>query len=142
MSWQVAFNTDNTINTFVPLQPVLIGPPVPGAQTIHEAHYHDLSLGSNSQYAGIGYVMQFQLPNENGNIMYTATMYFVISFARGNCLNVTVDPVSDLQQWHNNNVGNNQDTSTSATRVVDGGGWQIGCLVDHAWCLGCAWIGP
>lgn len=115
ISGPVTFNNDNSINTYVPLQPVINAPPVPGAQTVNQAHYYDLSFASSSEYAGIGYVMQFQLQNDKGTTVYTTTMYFDIPFDGENSLNVTLDPVSDLQQWYNDNAGNNKNTSASAT---------------------------
>ncbi|KAF5633828.1 uncharacterized protein FTJAE_6979 [Fusarium tjaetaba] len=112
----VHFNPDNSIAAYEPFLPLNSQPAPPGVIPPPSAQFADMNINSSSQYAGIGYVLQYQLQDPtSGEVAYTGTAYFDIPFDGDNSTNVTFDSVTDLQAWYDDNSGNNQSTVASTT---------------------------
>ncbi|KAF4341985.1 hypothetical protein FBEOM_4078 [Fusarium beomiforme] len=112
----VHFNPDNSIKDYVPILPLNSTPAPPGVTPPPTAQYADMNVNSSSEFAGIGYVLQYQLQDPaSGQTVYTGTAYFDLPFAGDSSTNVTFDSVPDLQAWYDDNAGNNKNTLASAT---------------------------
>ncbi|KAF4946495.1 hypothetical protein FGADI_11133 [Fusarium gaditjirri] len=114
------FNSDNSIKDYQPIFPLSSTPAPPGVKPPPTAQFADMNINSSSQFAGVGYVLQYQLQDPaSGQTVYTGTAYFDLPFGAENSTNVIFDQVSDLQSWYNDNSGNNQRTLAS-TSTPDG----------------------
>lgn len=72
VSGPVAFNKDNSIDTYTPFDPVSKSSPVPHAKPVAQAHYGDLSLNSGSEAEGVQWCARFQLVDPADNsVKYT-----------------------------------------------------------------------
>ncbi|KAH6949180.1 hypothetical protein DER45DRAFT_606629 [Fusarium avenaceum] len=112
----VVFDSNNNITAYEPLNPVNSTPASPGEIPPPTAQYSDMIVQSSSQDAGIGYVLQYQMQDpDSGETVYTGTVYFNIPLNSDNSTNVTFDSVPNLQDWYNQNQGNNEVTLANAT---------------------------
>ncbi|EWY92277.1 hypothetical protein FOYG_05857 [Fusarium oxysporum NRRL 32931] len=112
----VTFNSDNSIKDYQPILPLNSTLAPPGVKPPPTAQFADMNINSSSQFAGIGYVLQYQLQDPaSGQTVYTGTAYFDLPFGADNSTNVTFDQVSNLQRWYNDNSGNNKHTLASTT---------------------------
>ncbi|KIL85425.1 hypothetical protein FAVG1_11381 [Fusarium avenaceum] len=112
----VVFDSNNNITVYQPFNLVNSTPASPGANPPPTAQYSDMIVQSSSQDAGIGYVLQYQLQDpDSGETVYIGTAYFDILLNGNNSTNVTFDSVPNLQDWYNQNQGNNEVTLANAT---------------------------
>ncbi|RKK84530.1 hypothetical protein BFJ68_g17345 [Fusarium oxysporum] len=112
----VHFNSDNSIKDYEPFLPLNSSPAPPHVTPPRTAQFADMHINSSKEYAGIGYVLQYQLQDPNsGETVYTGTAYFDLPFVGDNSTNVTFDSVPDLQAWYDDNSGNNRNTLASTT---------------------------
>ncbi|MCF4129191.1 hypothetical protein [Methylobacterium sp. SyP6R] len=114
VSGPVEFNSDSSIKSYTPFIPVCSGSPVPGALPVNQAMYGDISFNSNSQTNGIGYAMQIQLVDDQGNVKYTCTLMFDIPLVGKNSTSVTFNTVSSLSDYYNNQAGVNNSIMQQA----------------------------
>ncbi|KAG6549499.1 hypothetical protein Mapa_009035 [Marchantia paleacea] len=109
VSGPVKFNSDGSINTFVPFMPV-------ERKVTPEAHYGDLIIDSASGIHGIGYVIQIQLvdPNHEDDVKYACTLMYDIPFAGDNSTAVTFDHITDVGKFYSDNMGVHRCTQQTA----------------------------
>ncbi|KAF3920136.1 hypothetical protein AA313_de0202905 [Arthrobotrys entomopaga] len=115
LAGEVSFDKDDSILTYNPIDAVDDSRHLPYVQPRFIASFADLHISSSRKYAGIGYVLQFQLRvPESFETVHTGTVYFDLPAIGSNSTDVTFGPVSDLQQYYDQNSGRNKSTAARA----------------------------